>query len=73
MKISDLIRELQEIQKQEGDLPVNINMNGYYNGDSAIVSEKADDFTFYVGKYSDATALMLEGDSGDLAAQFDWG
>ena len=68
MKISDLIRELQEIQSREGNLPVNIIMNGYYNGDSAIISEKDDDFDFYVGKYSDATALLLEGDSRDLDA-----
>jgi len=66
MKISDLIRELQEVQDKYGDIPVNISMNGYKNGDAYVVMEKDDEFTFYLD--ASRGVLLLEGDSRDLDA-----
>ena len=67
MNISDLISELQEVQDKCGDIPVNISMNGYKNGDTYVVMEKNDEFTFYVQTiHDDQVALLLEGDSRDL-------
>lgn len=74
MKISDLIRELQEIQDRDGDIPVNIAMNGYKNGDMSIIHEKEDEFTFYNPRLDGGpNVLLLEGDSRDLDASIDDG
>ena len=74
MKISDLIRELQKIQDRDGDIPVNISMNGFKNGDVSIIHEKEDEFTFY-NPHRDGglNILLLEGDSRDLDASIDDG
>ncbi len=73
MKISDLIRELQEIQDRDGDIPVNIVMNGFKNGDMSIIHEEEDEFTFY-NPHRDGgpNVLFLEGDSRKLDARIDW-
>ena len=72
MKISDLIRELQEIQYRDGDIPVNITMNGYENGDVLIVHEKDDEFTFYNPRLDGGpNVLLLEGDSRKLDGRID--
>ena len=74
MKISDLIRELQEIQDRDGDIPVNIVMNGFENGDMPIIHEKEDEFTFY-NPHRDGgpNVLFIEGDSRDLDSRIDDG
>ena len=39
MKISELIKELQEIQKEKGDIHVWVNCYGYiYNNDDEILN-----------------------------------
>lgn len=73
MKISDLIRELQEIQDRDGDIPVNISMNGYENGDCAIISKSDDEFDIYVDESNSTKVLWLDGDSRDLNASIDDG
>ena len=74
MKISDLIYKLQEIQNHDGDIPVNISMNGYKNGDASIIHEKKDEFTFYNPRLDGGpNVLLLEGDSRDLDASIDDG
>lgn len=73
MKISDLIRKLQEIQDRDGDIPVNITMNGYENGDALIVHEKGDEFTFYNPRLDGGpNVLLLEGDSRKLDGRFEY-
>lgn len=82
MKISDLIRELEEIRYEHGDLVVNVCMNGYYNGDAPHTDNPDDDMKVNVeecnlyfadGDYNERRLVcIIDGHSDDLAGQGEW-
>lgn len=64
MKISYLIRELQELQDQHGDLSINVAMNGYQNGDKPFISKLDDEFDIYITtEEGGIKSAWLEGNS----------
>lgn len=79
MKISDLIRELEKIRYEHGDLDVNMRMNGYYNGDEPHTDEdmkvNVEECNLYFadGNYNERRLMcILNGHSDDLAGQGEW-